>query len=314
MPAIWIVVPALNEAENLADVIPQMVAQLTPHNSGSAVLIVDDGSRDNTASVINDLSTTYGETVQSIRHRANEGKSAALRDGFTYALDRGAQVIVMMDADGQDNATELPSLLAHINAGSDLVTGARTGHRHDPFIKRTTSLLYNGATRLLSHAPGTDFNSGYKAMRADVALDLLPYLYGEMHRYITPIAYWRGFLVDEVNTTHFPRLHGKSKYGPARFWRGFVDLMTIRFLMKYSTQPSHLFTGIGGIGIVAGAAILIYLFIDWIQRNAIGDRPLLLLGVLLFIAGLQLLIFGLLAELVVHNQQRTIATHLHRDM
>ncbi|MBO9627362.1 MAG: glycosyltransferase family 2 protein [Microbacterium sp.] len=305
MPRIWIVVPALNEAENLVEVVPAMLRQLRRYDEGSAVVVVDDGSRDGTQKVLADLAAEHGDLVRSIRHRANEGKAVALRDGFAAALDGGADVVVMMDADGQDDPVELPRLLERLDAGADLVTGARSAGRRDRFVKRTTSRTYNAVTRWLSGTPGTDFNSGFKVMRTDVAADLLPYLYGELHRYITPIAHWRGFVTGEVQVVHHPRLHGKTKYGASRFWRGFVDLMTIRFLMRYSNRPSHLFTGLGVLGMVIGVGILVYLLIDWLLGHQIGERPLLTLGVLIFLAGLQVTIFGALAELVVANRQAT---------
>jgi hypothetical protein len=183
------------------------------------------------------------------------------------------------------------------------VTGARV-QRNDRFVKRHTSRLYNWATGWLSGAPGRDFNSGFKAMRPDVARDVSPMLYGELHRYVTVIAHWLGYRITEVPVEHHERMFGKSKYGIARFFRGFMDLMTVRFLMSYEHRPSHLFGGIGLGSLVLGLGVLGYLTVLRFMGETIGDRPALIAGVLLVVIGVQLLLFGLLAELVVYNRQR----------
>jgi dolichol-phosphate mannosyltransferase len=183
------------------------------------------------------------------------------------------------------------------------VTGARA-ERQDRFVKRTTSRLYNRTTRMLSGVPGTDFNSGFKVMRGDVARDLVPMLYGDMHRYITVLAHWLGYRTGEVVVEHHPRLHGVSKYGISRFWRGMMDLITVRFLMSYEHRPSHLFGGFGLLTFLVGALILGYLLVLRVLGEAIGDRPALIAGVLLVVVGLQLVLFGLLAELTVFGRQR----------
>ena len=235
------------------------------------------------------------------------GKAAALRRGFRRALDEGAQTIVMMDADGQDDPTELGRLLDRVREGAGLVTGARLV-RNDRFVKRTTSKFYNRATAALSGVPGKDFNSGFKAMDASVAQDVSPMLYGEMHRYLTVIAHRMGHRTAEVPVQHHARMSGKSKYGVARFWRGFADLVTVRFLLSYENRPSHLFGGFGAICLAIGTLMLGYLTALKISGQAIGDRPLLLAGVLLVMVGLQMALFGLLAELMVHARNRGLDT------
>lgn len=300
--SLWVVVPALNEAENLVVVIPQIVAELERLDVDPHVLVVDDGSTDDTSTVVAQVAQKHPVVeLQSLGR--NLGKAAALRRGFGYAGDRDASVIVMMDADGQDDPSELGKLLAKLDEGYGLVTGARTV-RNDRFIKRNTSKLYNGATAMLSGVPGKDFNSGFKMMRADVAQQASPMLYGELHRYLTVVAHWLGFKTTEVSVQHHERLHGKSKYGIARFWRGFVDLITIRFLMNYESRPSHLFSGIGVPALGLGLLGLAYLFVDKITGHAIGGRPLLIASVVLVLGGLQLVLFGLLAELVVFSRNR----------
>jgi glycosyltransferase involved in cell wall biosynthesis len=295
---LWVVIPALNEAENLRVVVPQILDVLPTVDSASRLLVVDDGSTDDTPKVMEELMREH-PTVEVLVHRHNLGKAAALQNGFRRAVDGEADVVVMMDADGQDDPQELPALVARLHDGADLVTGARIVRR-DRFVKRTTSRLYNRTTAAMSGAPGRDFNSGYKVMRAQVAEDVSPMLYGEMHRYLTVIAHGLGYRVAEVPVEHHPRLAGESKYGLARFWRGFADLLTVRFLLSYEHRPSHLFGGVGLVTLLLGLGTLAYLTVVKISGSAIGDRPLLIGGVLMTMVGLQLVLFGLLAELVVH--------------
>lgn len=301
MSGTWVVVPAYDEAENLEVLVPRIVENVEALPGGGVVLVVDDGSRDSTPEIMAKLQDAYSG-VRYTRMVRNNGKAAALQKGFAEALDAGAQYVVMMDADGQDDPDELAGLVARL-ADVDLVTGARV-ERNDRFIKRHTSRLYNWATGRLSGAPGRDFNSGFKAMRAEVARDVSPMLYGELHRYVTVIAHWLGYRIDEVPVSHHARLYGRSKYGIARFWRGFMDLLTVRFLMSYEHRPSHLFGGIGIVSGLIGFAVLAYLTVLKIMGEPIGNRPLLILGVLLVVVGVQLVLFGLLAELVVFLRNR----------
>ena len=299
---LWVVVPALDEAENLRVLVPRIVAEVATFDPLGRVLVVDDGSTDHTGKVMAELAGDHPAVeLETLRH--NLGKAAALQRGFRRALDGGADLVVMMDADGQDDPAELGRLLERIDAGADLVTGARLV-RQDRFVKRTTSRVYNRTTGLLSGAPGRDFNSGFKVMRAAVAEDVSPMLYGEMHRYLTVIAHGMGYRVGEVPVQHHARMSGSSKYGLARFWRGFADLLTVRFLLSYENRPSHLFGAVGMASLLLGFATLAYLTVVKVLGEPIGDRPLLIAGVLMVMAGLQLTLFGLLAEMVVHARNR----------
>ncbi len=303
---LWVVIPALDEAENLLDLLPRVLSEVETFDPQGRVLVVDDGSTDDTSKVVVELMAGQvaghdALELETLRH--NLGKAAALQRGFRRALDGGATTVVMMDADGQDDPAELGRLLERIDAGADLVTGARLV-RNDRFVKRTTSKVYNRATGVLSGAPGKDFNSGYKAMRAGVAEDVSPMLYGEMHRYLTVIAHGMGHRVAEVPVQHHARMNGSSKYGLARFWRGFADLLTVRFLLSYENRPSHLFGAVGMTSLFLGMLTLGYLTVVKAMGEPIGDRPLLIAGVLMVLVGLQLTLFGLLAEMVVHARNR----------
>lgn len=288
-----VVMPAYNEADNLAELVPETTAALRDAGVTFEVVVVDDGSTDGTAELMRQLD---GGPVVSVRLRRNLGKSAALSVGLSRA---SGEYVVLMDADGQDDPRQIPKLLAALEGDEDLdlVTGRRAV-RHDRFVKRTTSRVYNRVTSMVTGVPGRDFNSGFKAMRRELATSLE--LYGELHRYIPVLAQWRGFKVGEIDVDHQPRRHGESKFGRARFWRGFLDLITVKFLTTYTGRPFHLFGGLGVIMGVLGGALLGWMFVERLMGHQIGTRPALLAGVLLVLVSLQMVLLGLLAELSVH--------------
>ena len=297
-----IVIPAYNEALNLEVLVPKIFINTQKISANFEVLIVDDGSTDETDKKLEDLKKNFAD-LQSIKLRRNLGKAEALKAGFDHAVSNEMKTIIMMDADGQDDPEEIPKLLQELSKGFDLVTGSRLV-RKDRFIKRNTSKIYNFFTRKLTGIPGKDFNSGFKALDIEVAKVISQNLYGELHRYITVLAHWAGFKIAEVEVTHNARMFGKTKYGISRFWRGFIDLLTVKFLMSYQSRPSHLFVGIGAFSIVIGSAVLFYLFVLRLFGTGIGNRPALTFGVLMVITGLQLILFGLLAEMVVYSQKK----------
>jgi glycosyltransferase involved in cell wall biosynthesis len=288
---ISVVIPAYDEAESLPDLLGRLVPALEAITSSSEVIVVDDGSRDGTAGAVRALALP-GVHVE--RLRVNRGKSAALRAGL--ALAKG-DVIVLMDADGQDDPAELGRLVAALDDGLDLVTGRRA-HRNDRAAKRLPSRLYNWATARVTGVPGRDFNSGFKAMRRDVARDLD--LYGELHRYIPVLASWAGYRTGEIDVTHHPRVEGQSKFGAERFWRGLLDLVTVKFLTTYTARPFHLFGGIAALCGTAGMGLLTWMLVLRISGETVGSRPALAAGVLLVVVAVQLASLGLIAELLVH--------------
>ena len=288
---ISVVIPAFDEAESLPELLQRLVPELEELTASFEVIVVDDGSRDGTAGAVTALGLPG---VQVERLRVNRGKSAALRAGL--ALAKG-DVIVLMDADGQDDPAELGRLVAALDADLDLVTGRRA-HRNDRAAKRLPSRLYNWATARVTGVPGRDFNSGFKAMRREVARDLD--LYGELHRYIPVLASWAGYRTGEVDVTHHPRLEGQSKFGAERFWRGLLDLITVKFLTTYTARPFHLFGGIAALCGAAGTGLLTWMLVLRISGETVGSRPALLAGVLLVMVAVQLASLGLIAELLVH--------------
>lgn len=292
-PDLSVVLPAHNEADNLPVVVAEVIDCLTPSTLKFEVLIVDDGSTDGTRSVATRLAADT-ECVRAVRIRRHVGKSAALQVGLREA---GGDRIVMMDADGQDDPAGIPALLEALDGGLDLVTGRRAD-RHDRVVKRSTSRFYNAMTARVTGVPGRDFNSGLKAMTREV-VDSLD-LYGELHRYIPVLAVWNGFRVGEIDVHHRSRLNGESKFRTARFWRGFFDLVTVKFLTTYNARPFHLFGGVGFSLAALGSGILGWLLYTQVSGHGISARPALFAGVLLVLVGVQLLCVGLLAELIVH--------------
>ncbi len=290
---ISMIVPALNEAENLVETIPQAISVLEKMDVDYEVLVIDDGSTDGTPQVMRQLRVEYPH-LRSVRLRRNAGKAAALSIGFDLAQN---DVFVMMDADGQDEPSEIPALIAKLDEGFDLVTGRRAT-RHDRFLKRHTSQLYNATTAWVSGVPGRDFNSGLKVLRREVAESVD--IYGELHRYLPVLADWAGFSVTEVEVEHHSRLHGKTKYGIARFWRGLFDLGTVKFITSYNRRPFHLFGGVGLLSAFIGTALLIWMFIRHVMGLPVGNHPALITGVLFEVVAVQLLSFGLIGELLVY--------------
>jgi glycosyltransferase involved in cell wall biosynthesis len=291
-PDVSVLLPAYNEAVNLPEVLEEIVATLGPTGLTYEIVVVDDGSSDDSVAVLEKYSERFTE-LRWIHFRRNAGKSEALQAGFDLVRGRN---VVLMDADGQDDPGSITKLLDALDGGLDLATGRRA-QRNDRFIKRNTSKIYNWCTSKLTGVPGKDFNSGLKVMRRDVAEEID--LYGEMHRYIPVLAVANGFKVGEVDVPHRARLHGETKFGRARFWRGFFDLITVKFLTTYNTRPFHILGGLG-LGLAAiGSGLLSWMFIDFLREVRVGGRPALTAGVLFVLVGVQLMATGLIAELIV---------------
>jgi glycosyltransferase involved in cell wall biosynthesis len=298
------VIPAYNEEECIGAVLEELVQVIDRNRYEAEVIVVDDGSTDHTAAVVESVADRDGR-VRLIGSRRNQGKSHAVQAGLDVVA---GNIVFLMDADGQDDPSEIPAMLDAVDGGLDLVTGRRAVRR-DRLVKRATSRFYNWTTRRLTGVDGRDFNSGFKAMRAEVAASLN--LYGDLHRYIPVLAAWSGFRVGEVPVNHRSRLAGASKFGRARFWRGYLDLLTVKFLTTYTNRPLHLLGSIGTVLSGLGLAILVYLSVEWLFGHAIGTRPALNAGILLVIVGIQLISLGLVAELIVSLARRANANGRH---
>jgi glycosyltransferase involved in cell wall biosynthesis len=294
-PAVTLVVPGVNEAESL----PLLAAQIeealpdTPYE----LIFVDDGSTDDSWQVINDLNAA-DPAVRGVRLRSNFGKAMALAAGFERAR---ADIIVMMDADLQDDPADLPKLLEKIDAGLDVVVGWKV-ERRDPLNRRIFSFIFNKTVGLVTGVHLHDMNCGFKAYRREV-LDSIP-IYGDLFRFIPVLASWQGFTVGEVPVNHRARQFGRSRYGLERILRGFFDLLSVSFLTKYSRKPMHLFGLLGLIFTALGVLICGYLAVLWFSGEGIGTRPLLLLGVLLILVGAQSFSIGLLGEFMTFQYHR----------
>ncbi len=274
----------------------ELQAALEPLDQPWEAVFVDDGSTDGSFAALTRLHNAK-DNVRVVRLRRNFGKAAALAAGFAQA--RG-DVVVTIDADLQDDPAEIPRLLAKLDEGFDLVSGWKA-HRRDPLSRRALSRIFNWVTGRVSGLRLHDMNCGLKAYRAEVVKELR--LYGELHRFIPVLAHYRGHRIAELPVNHRPREHGRSRYGVERYLRGFLDLLTVSFIGRYRHRPLHLFGGLGlGLGAI-GFAILVYLTVLKIGGHAIGERPLLTLGVLLVVVGLQFFSLGLISELITSQHE-----------
>ncbi|MEO5632722.1 glycosyltransferase family 2 protein [Gaiella sp.] len=296
---ISVVIPVHNEERSVALLYDELATAFAGEGLAWEAVFVDDGSTDGTFGALTRLHAANAN-VRAVRFRRNFGKAAALDAGFREAA---GDIVVTIDGDLQDDPAEIPHLLARLDDGYDLVSGWKT-KRRDPLTRRIPSKLFNAVAGRVSGIRLHDMNCGLKAYRAEVLEDLS--LYGELHRYIPVLAHYRGYRVTELPVNHRPREHGSSNYGVERYVRGFLDLLTVTFMGRYSHRPLHLF---GGLGLGAGALgflILLYLTIVKLTGEAIGQRPLLTLGVLLVVVGIQLLSLGLLSELITsHHEERS---------
>lgn len=296
---ISVVVPLRDEELTVALLYDEVRAALEPLGHAWELVYVDDGSTDGSWAALTRLHAEQAN-VRVVRLRRNFGKATALQAGFAEAE---GDVIVTMDADLQDDPAEIPRLLAKLDEGFDLVSGWKT-RRRDPLSRRLLSKVFNGVTGWLSGVRLHDMNCGLKAYRAEAVRGLR--LYGELHRFVPVLAHHRGFRVAELAVNHRPREHGRSRYGLERYVRGFLDLLTVSFLGRYRTRPLHLFGGLGLLLGVAGVGVLAYLTAIKAGGAAIGGRPLLVLGVLLVVVGLQFFSLGLIAEMVTRqHEERT---------
>lgn len=294
---ISVVIPVFNERDNVEPLIGELLPVLRALPLRSEVIFVDDGSRDGTAEILDRMAMAHPE-ISVVRLRRNFGKAEALMAGFGIAC---GDILITIDGDLQDDPAEIPRMLAQLDKGLDLVSGWKWD-RQDPLSKRLPSKVFNGVTRWVTGVALHDLNCGFKVYRSEVVESLA--LAGDQYRYIPVLAVFEGFSVGELAVNHRPRAHGSSKYGFERYLRGFLDLVTITFLGRYRHRPMHLFGGLGVVSFLLGILISAYLTVLWILGNSIGGRPLLLLGVLLILVGMQFLTIGLVSEMVQRHHLR----------
>jgi glycosyltransferase involved in cell wall biosynthesis len=299
---ISVIVPLLNEEQSLAALYHEIARALEPLEDQFEVVFVDDGSTDGSLAVLERLHDEMPNVVV-VHLRRNFGKAAALQAGF---LEAKGDFVVTIDADLQDDPLEIPKMLAKLEEGFDLVSGWKT-RRNDPFLRRLFSHIFNWVTGVISGVHLHDVNCGLKAYRAEVLQGLR--LYGELHRFIPVLAAYRGFRVAEIPVNHRARQHGRSRYGPERYLRGFFDLLSVTFMGRYRYRPLHLFGGVGLMMGAVGFVILLYLTIEWFWGQGIGGRPLFTLGVLLEVVGIQFVSLGLLSELITSQHEERISEH-----
>lgn len=292
---ISIVIPVYNEEESLPE-LKEAIVQALENKYSFEIIFVDDGSQDLSWQQVQRLSDD-DERVRGLALSHNYGKSVALQAGFEIA---DGSYIVTMDADLQDDPREVPEMIAMLEQGNDLVSGWKK-ERHDPLSKTIPSKFFNFITRKVAGIELHDFNCGLKAYKAEVIQNI--YLYGELHRYIPLLAKKEGFnRITEKVVKHHPRKYGKTKFGLSRFMNGFLDLITITFVQKYLQKPMHFFGTLGVLLFLIGSGINLYLvYVKFITGAGIGDRPLLFLGILLMVLGVQLFSTGLLGELININ-------------
>jgi len=293
---ISVIIPLYNEAENLQPLHKEITDVLRQVGRTYEIVFVNDGSTDGSVDILEQLAQSDPRVVL-IHLRRNFGKAMALSVGFKEA--RG-NIIITMDGDLQDNPIEIPKFIAEIESGQDLVSGWKL-KRLDPLSKTLPSKLFNKVVSLVTGLRIHDFNCGFKAYSRNVLENLR--IYGELHRYIPALAHGEGFRVSEIAVDHRPRAHGKSKYGWERYLRGMFDLLTVLFITRYMRKPLHFFGSLGLVFMSMGFVINAYLAVWWFMGHAIGHRPLLSLGVLLMVMGVQFISTGLVGEMITRNQQ-----------
>jgi glycosyltransferase involved in cell wall biosynthesis len=311
VPDLSVVVPIHNESPNLRQLHRELTETLDAWGRPYEIVAVDDGSTDDSFRILSELHAGDPK-LRVVRFRRNFGQTAAFAAGFAHA--RGA-IIVTSDGDLQNDPHDIPAMVARLEQGADIVCGWRRDRKDTFLTRRVPSMIAN---RLISRATGVrlhDYGCSLKAFRAEVVKPLR--LYGEMHRFIPAIASELGVAIDEVVVNHRARVHGRSKYGLSRTIRVVLDLLTVKYLLSYSKRPLQIF-GLLGFG-MGSLGVLILAWLAWVKyvgQQGIGDRPLLLFGILLVFTGVQLVTLGLLAEMQArtYHESQNKATYVIRDV
>ncbi|MFO7525283.1 MAG: glycosyltransferase [Ignavibacteriaceae bacterium] len=291
---ISLIIPLLNEQESVTPLTNEIRKAIKPLETAYEVIFIDDGSTDKSLEVVKEICRT-DRRFKYISFQKNYGKSAALQIGFQNVT---GDVVITMDSDLQDDPNEIPNLLSKLSEGFDLCSGWKKV-RHDPFIKKYSSRFFNFVTKVFSGIKIHDFNCGLKAYRKEVVDNIN--VYGELHRYIPVLAKWQGYTITEVPVKHHPRRYGQTKFGISRFFKGFIDLITVVFLTRYIKRPMHFFGFLGALSFLFGLIVNGYLTYLWFSGIPLSNRPMLFLGMLLIIVGVQFFSVGFLGEILVHQ-------------
>ncbi len=292
-----IVIPVYNEEDNIGPLFEELSTVLNRLNKKTEIIFVDDGSTDKSFIRLKEIWEKHPDLVKVIRFRRNFGQTAAMAAGFNYAH---GEIIITMDADLQNDPNDIPKLIEKIEEGYDLVSGWRIDRKDKFLTRRFPSMIANWIISRTTNVKLHDYGCTLKAFKSDIAKNLN--LYGEMHRFIPALAHWIGVEVAEIPVNHRPRKMGKSKYGLSRTLRVILDLITVKFLLTYSTRPIHIF---GTLGIFSGlTGFFLALYLSWLRlfkATPLSNRPLLLLAILLIFLGVQFISIGLLGELQIRT-------------
>jgi glycosyltransferase involved in cell wall biosynthesis len=307
LPDVSVVVPIKDEVESLTLLLEAISSTLIANELTYEIICVDDGSSDGSAEFLKEQAQIRTD-LKAVILRRNYGQTAAMSAGFNYAT---AKVIVTLDADLQNDPADIPMLLAKLDEGYDLVSGWRQNRQDGALNRLLPSKIANWLIRRATSVYIHDYGCSLKAYRAELVADMN--LYGELHRFLPALAYIEGARITEMPVRHHARRFGQSKYGISRTFRVLMDLLTLLFMKKFLTRPMHVFGLLGLISMVAGGSIGIYLTVIKLAfHEDIGNRPLLILAVLLLVTGVQLFCFGLLAELLMRTYHESQGRPIYR--
>ena len=302
-----VVVPVYNEVESIPHLLEAIASTMKASELTYEIICVDDGSKDGSADFLKQQATERTD-LKAILLRRNYGQTAAMAAGFKYATGKA---IVTLDADLQNDPADIPALLAKLDTGYDLVSGWRKQRQDAALTRLLPSKIANKLIGMTTGVKLHDYGCSLKAYRSELVADMN--LYGELHRFLPALAFIEGARIGEMPVRHHARRFGRSKYGLWRTFRVLMDLLTISFMKKFLTRPMHVFGLFGLLSLVLGTAIGLYLtFLKLGLGQSIGNRPLLILSVLLFITGVQLFCFGLLAELLMRTYHESQGRPIYR--
>ncbi|MDJ0795279.1 MAG: glycosyltransferase family 2 protein [Calothrix sp. MO_167.B12] len=306
-PQISVVVPIYNEVESLSILVESITESLNGIGLSYELICVDDGSQDGSVQLLQKLTLSYPH-LRAIILRRNYGQTAAMAAGFNYA--RG-KTIITLDGDLQNDPADIPMLLAKLDEGYDLVSGWRKNRQDAALTRLVPSKIANWLIGKITGVKLHDYGCSLKAYRSELVADMN--LYGELHRFLPALAFIEGARITELPVNHHKRQYGHSKYGLGRTIRVVLDLITVFFIKKFLTRPMHVFGSLGIISLVIGTGLGLYLtFLKLFLNQGIGDRPLLILTVVLVLTGIQLFSFGLLGEMLMRTYHESQGKPIYR--